>query len=212
MRKTIVASALAVAAFAVGSEARAADFGLHTGEVLPGGFMIYSEVGFPDFSFGFQQSMTNRFDLGFRLSIDYGAEYRTNNLEMGLGMRVPLRLQLFESGKLSGLLKFEPGLKFDQFDNPVLFGVQFPIGFEMGLKMTRELTVQFGFDMPFYVNFTNPTYLGLPVLFGFGVEYLADRNMSIGLNTRYGPSVVAGNGGSSTAFGLIAQGFFAYHL
>ena len=73
MRKTIIASAIAVAALAIGSEARAAEFGLHNGEVLPSGDMAWGEAGFPDIGVGFTHSLLpGLFDVGARLGVNYG--------------------------------------------------------------------------------------------------------------------------------------------
>ena len=63
-------------------------------------------------------------------------------------------------------------------------------------------------------------FANIPVLFGFGFEYHVDDHISVGINTRFGPSVVAGGGGgifggggfSGTAFGFITQAYFAYRL
>jgi hypothetical protein len=218
MRKTIIASAVAVAALTVGSEAMAAQFGLHNGEVLSSGDMVYGEFGFPDIGIGFQHSISSKFDLGFRLGINYGEEYRPDAIQMGMSMAVPLRLQLFESGKVAGKLVFAPGFRFDQFNYPMFFGLQFPVGLEMGIKATPDFTISFGADMPFYVNFTHGAFLGIPVLFGFGFEYMVDPHIAIGANTRFGPSIVSDRNDAgyhqdgSTDFGLIAQGYFAYRL
>lgn len=223
MKKTIVASMLAAAAFAATGEAKA--WGLHNGETVNSGDnMLYGELGFPDVSFGFQHGVSNAFDVGFRFSLAYGWEYRPDSIAMGLGMRVPLRFQIFRNGPLTGLIRFEPGIKIDRFDY-VQFGLQFPLGFELGIHMTQQLAFQVGFDLPMNVNTTNGTYFAIVPLFGFGLEYKVDNHIAIGLNTRFGPSVIAGGGNTrwwygynnnnnnaDTRFGMIVQAGFGYRL
>jgi len=233
MRKTIWASMFALAAFAVGSEARA-DWGLHSGDVLrPGDNALYGEVGWPDLSVGFQHGMSDKVDIGFRFSAPiYGFEYRTRTL-LGLGMSVPIRITPVHREKFSFQFHFDPGLKFDSFgtsrcvnnvcasNNDLAFGLWIPFGLTFGIHITREATLSFGFDAPFYINFTNGVYGGLPFLFGPGFEYHVDDHIAVGMNLKFGPSVLAssgtdGNGNSYTAtntdFGLLAQAFFAYRL
>src|SRR5262245_26558588 len=125
MRKTIVASTLALAAFAVGNEAWAAGWGLHSGETLRSGDnMLYGEVGWPDFSMGFQHGMSDKVDLGVRFSLLYGFEYTTGT-HVGLGLRVPIRIQAVKKDKFSFLFHVDPGLKFDSFGGglPLFFGI-----------------------------------------------------------------------------------------
>jgi hypothetical protein len=212
MKRAIIASMLGAAAFAVGSEARAqAGWGLHTGDTMRSGDnLVYGEFGWPDVSLGIQHGFSDRIDLGFRLSLDYGADYTTIT-RVGLGMRVPIRIAVIKGPKISANIHIEPGIKFDAF-NPVLFGLQIPIGFELGIHIIPEATLSFGFDMPFYINFTNGVGANIPILFGFGFEYHVDEHIAIGLNTRFGPSIETADGGTAVPFGFITQAFFGYRL
>jgi len=87
----------------------------------------------------------------------------------------------------------------------------------VGIAIIPEATLQFGFDMPFYINFVNGVGANIPILFGFGFEYHVDDHIGIGVNTRFGPSIFAGNfegGGffSTAVFGFITQAGFAYRF
>jgi hypothetical protein len=239
MRKTIYASMFAVAAFTLGSEARA-QANLHSGDVLrPGDNMLYGEVGWPELAFGFQHGMTDKVDLGFRFSFIYGWEYwPVSPSPLGLGMRVPIRITPVRTGRVSFQIHFDPGLKFDSFGNRcgvvargyfcdnfagagLEFGLWLAFGLEVGIHLTRDATLSFGMEAPFYVNFTNGVYGGLPILFGPGFEYHIDDHMSVGMNLKLGPSIIAasytdqfGNTytGTNTYIGLIALPYFAYRL
>lgn len=225
MKKTICAALMGAAAFALGSEARAAgQWGLNTGDTLGAGDkMVYGEVGWPDFSAGFQYGLSDKIDIGIRLSVIYGFEYMPEFARfavVGLGARVPLRFSLVKSSSFSMLLRFEPGIKFDSFSNRngpfgsrtnLLFGIQFPIALLAGVHLTREATLSFGLDIPFYVNLTNGVYGAIPILAGVGFEYhLLNDRLGIGLNTRFGPSIIAQGGDEFVRFGFITQIGVAY--
>jgi hypothetical protein len=219
MRKTIVASTLALAAFAVGNEAWAAGgWGLHSGDTLRGGDnMVYGEFGWPSVALGFQHGMSSKVDLGFRLDLIYGLEYTTTTA-LGMGMRMPIRIAMAKGGKFSAMLHFDPGVKFDAFSffGKPLFGIWLPLGLEFGIHIVPEATLQFGFDMPFYLNLTQAVYVGIPIQFGFGFEYKIDDHLGVGLNTRFGPSIGAGDirgfGFSGVAFGFVTQAGFMYRF
>lgn len=220
MRKTIVASTLALAAFAVGNEAWAgggSGWGLHSGDTLRSGDnMVYGEFGWPSVALGFQHGMSDKVDLGFRLDLIYGLEYTTIT-QIGLGMRVPIRIGLTKSSKFSALLHFDPGVKFDVF-SPILFGLWLPLGLEFGIHIVPEATLQFGFDMPFYLNLTQGVGASIPVQFGFGFEYHIDDHIGVGLNTRFGPTILAGGRGlgfvgrAAVEFGFVTQAGFTYRF
>jgi hypothetical protein len=240
MHKTIWASMFAAAALTLGSEARA-QANLHTADVLhPGDNMFYGEVGWPDFTAGWQHGLTNMVDIGVKLSIIYGFEYRDYVLAntAGMGVRVPIRITPVKTGKVSFQIRFEPGLKFDSFGSscgvvlpgvvatcnnalPLAFGLWLPLGLDVGIHITREATVSIGMEAPFFVNFTNGVYGGVPLLFGPAFEYDLDQHIGFGVNAKFGPSITSasvdlGNGFTrqvtDTEFGFLVQGFFAYRL
>jgi len=238
MRKTIVASMLALAAFAAGSEAKAAGWGLHSGDTLNAGDnMLYGEVGWPSLDLGFQHGMSPKVDLGFRFSLLYGYEY-TPWTHVGLGMRVPIRIGAVKRDKWSFLFHIDPGIKFASFSGGngyctgrgcagwgwgggwggfgyrggLQFGLWVPLGLEFGIHVTREAHIQFGMEIPLYINFTNGVFGSIPILFGPGFEYTIDQHMAVGINTKFGPSITAWEGASFAAFGFITQVYFAYRL
>jgi hypothetical protein len=213
MRKTILASMVALAAFAVGSEARAAGWGVHSGEILnPGDNMIYGEAGWPDLAFGFQHGLSPKVDIGIRASLIFGWEYTlpfSHNAVFGLGARVPIRIQLMRGPKFSFYFHVDPGLKFSSFgcggryggggfctygSAPDL-GLWVPLGMEFGIHLTRQATLSFGFDIPLYINVTNRAYATIPLLFGAGFEYDITDRIALGVNTRLGPVIFTDNAG-----------------
>jgi hypothetical protein len=233
MQKTIWAGMLALAAFvgvsAGAGEARA-DWGLHNGDTLRGGDnMLYGEAGWPELVLGFQHGMSDKVDLGFRFAFIYGNEYTPHTL-LGLGMRVPIRITPIRRDKFSFMFHIDPGIKFDSFGHSnrclrdigpdpdcVLFGITFPLGVDFGFHITREATLSFGMEIPFYVNLTNGVYGAIPILFGPAFEYHVDDHIALGLNTKFGPSIgaytdAAGNVQNGVDFGFITSAFFGYRL
>src|SRR6185312_1603304 len=233
MRKTIWAGMFAAAAaLTFGNEARA-DANLHSGDVLrPGDNMLYGEVGWPELVFGFQHGMSDKVDIGFRFGLIYGWEY-TSGTAIGLGMRVPIRITPVRTGKVSFQIRFEPGLKFDNFgancgvnrfgviggcgnfffgNGELHFGLWIPLAFDVGIHITREATLSFGLDAPFYVNLTNGVYGGIPLLFGPAFEYDIDDHMAVGANIKIGPTIIAVDNADAATVGFITSAFFAYRL
>jgi hypothetical protein len=225
MRKTIWASMFALATFAVGNEARAQQWGLHTGDtVRAGDNMPYGEFGWPNLELGFAHGLSDKVDIGAIFAFNYGFEYTTNTA-LGIGLRVPVRITPLRRDKISLMIHFDPGIKFDQFgssncdaDNicttirPTLFGLWFPVGLELGIHIVREATISIGMEIPIYVNVTNPSFGSIPLLFGPGFEYHVDEHIALGLNTKFGPSIQAQGGGNSAEFGFITRAYFAYRL
>jgi hypothetical protein len=216
MQKTILASTFAIASLALTSEAWAQP-NLHTADVLrPGDNMLYGEIGWPDFTMGFQHGVSDKVDIGFALSVIYGYEY-TPVTWVGMGFRVPIRITPVKGDKVSFQIHFDPGLKFDHFgnaavgggacgpfglgvcgptidfgnDGTVAFGLWLYFGLDVGIHFTREATLSLGMEAPFYVNFTGGVYGGLPFLFGPAFEYDLNDHIGFGINAKFGPTVFA---------------------
>ena len=176
--------------------------------------MAYAEAGWPDVSLGFQHGMSDKLDIGAKLSLTYGVA-GTTFTGVGMGVSAPIRIGFLKSDKLSALIHVDPGVRFMTFSGP-LFGLQVPVGVEFGIHLTPEATVGLGFDLPFYLNFTNGVFAVIPPLAGAGFEYHVSDQISVGLNTRFGVAIFAGGlggfGFAGTGFSFLTQGFFAYRL
>ena len=215
MQKTIYASTVAAALLLFGSEARA-QANLHTADVLsPGSNMVYGEVAWPDFTAGFQHGINNSFDIGVKVSLIYGFEYRSYSI-LGLGVRVPLRFTPVKTGNFSFMIRFEPGLKFDEFGatcnnvvgpggiivnncpngnnygfDTTAFGIWLPLAFDFGIHINRQATITPGIEIPFFVNLTNQVYGAIPILFGAAFEYDINDHIGFGANVKIGPSITS---------------------
>lgn len=227
MRRTIWASLFALATALLGAEARAAgDWGLHTGDTMRAGdLMAYGEFGWPDISLGMQYGLSPNVDIGGRLSLLYGLE-TTLNPVIGMGLRVPIRISLTKRSKFSALLHVDPGFKFygngyngyvlGPASNRAVFGLQFPFGVEFGIHLTPDATVQLGADLPMTIFFASQAAFVVAPQVGFGFEYHIDDHLGLGINTRFGPVITAGDRfyffGRSVDFGLVVQLGLMYRI
>ena len=126
------------------------------------------------------------------------------------GVRVPFRFAAYRKDRIGVLFHIDPGIKF-YTTNPAAFGFQWPIGVTLGYTVGPELTIAFGVDLPMFLRLTpSPVDFYLGPLFGPAFEYHVDRELTIGLNTRFGPMIETAGG--NTRFGFVTQLLLAYRL
>lgn len=225
MRQTIWASLFALGAALLSTEARAAgDWGLHTGDTLRrSDLMPYGELGWPDISAGLQYGVTERIDIGGRISLLYGWEHTTET-NLGLGVRAPVRVSITKRSRFSAMAHIDPGFAFygngyyryfpfepESPRKKAVFGVQFPLGAEFGIHITPDATIQIGADLPMTIFFADKTTFVLAPMTGFGFEYHLDEHFGLGLNTRFGP-VIFVRDSAAAAFGFLTQLEVMYRL
>lgn len=226
--KHIATALFAFAALTVGREASAgghgrgahghaaasAEWGLHNGNTMnPGGFMPYLEVGWPDVAVGMAYGITSNFDIGARVAFSYSPYYSTATAT-GMSARVPLRFGLMRNERTSLLIHADPGIKIASF-SPMFFSVQIPIGAEFGLHLSDDATLSIGVEAPIDLNLTKGTAFLIAPMGGPGFEYHIGKHIAVGAFTRFGAAVAAGGSTvtlGKTAFGMQAQGYFAYRL
>ncbi len=215
---TLAVAGLLLAATPAASQAqgRAADWSVVGGEtVAPGGDVVYGAFGWPDATFGYTHGMSRDFDLGFKLQLIYGVE-NTTDTQFGMAFAVPLRWTLAHHRNMSVLLHVDPGIRFYTTD-PVLFGFQLlPFGVNVAFQAMPALSLGVGFDWNstlFVTGGVKPQYLFGPLVGPF-LEYHLDRQLALGLDTRFGAIIDAGDfpGSPITRFGLRAQMVLAYKM
>ena len=211
----LLIAAVASPAFAQRSTAITAPPGRYSllgGTTVPAGTDVASvEVGWPSATFGFTHGTSSTTDIGFKLDLLYGFE-DTDIGQFGIGARVPLRMVVWRRDRLSALAHFDPGLKVYTTTGTATFGFQFPVGLTIGYAVQPEFNVAFGLELPMFLDLTNPAsqvdfFIG--PLFGPAFEYHVDRQLTVGLNTRFGPMFEARDG---SRFGFITQLLLAYRL
>ena len=214
----------AAAAFLVATAANAADdlslnprvSGTHwsivTGEtVSPSRDALSFELGWPGISLGYLHGLSDRADVGVKFDFVYGFEGTTDS-RIGFGLNVPLRLVAVRKDKLSILLHIDPGVRAYVSGGDTAFGIRIPIGVALGIQATPELRLSAGVDLPITIGIT-PSPVGLLIgpQFGAAAEYFVDKDLLIGLNTRFGPLFFTAAGGAS-AFSFTTQIVVGYRL
>src|ERR1700719_2190474 len=187
-----------------------ARYSLLGGTTVPAGADIVSaEVGWPSASFGITHGMSSTTDVGFRFDLLWALENTTIS-RFGLGFRVPLRATIWRRDRISALVHVDPGLKV-YTASPTLFGLQFPVGLTLGYAAAPELNFGFGIDLPMTLMVSpSPVRFFIGPLFGPAVEYHVDRQLTVGLNTRFGTIINTNTGASE--FGFTMQGLLAWRL
>jgi len=189
---------------------RSGNYSLLGADTVPTGVDVASgEFGYPGVSFGLTHGTSPTSDIGVRFDILYGFENTTIS-EFGIGVRVPFRIAAYKRDRIGVLFHVDPGIKF-YTTSPAAFGFQWPIGVTLGYNVSPELNVAFGVELPMFLRLTpSPVDFYLGPLFGPAFEYHVDRELTIGLNTRFGPMIETAGGG--TQFGFITQLLIAYRL
>ncbi len=214
----ILSAALIGGAIAMASgEAHAGGkWGLHSGDTLTAGsIMPYAEVGYPDEGIGVHYGLTDRIEIGGRIGFHYAPIYHPSFLAAGMSAAFTLRISLAKTEKVSALIHLDPGLKVLTFSGPFL-GIQFPVGAEIGIHLTREATLQIGLDVPVAVNLTNGVFANIVPMAGPGFEYQISDKMAVGANTRFGATIIAGGDRgvtfSGVGFGFLTHAYFGYKI
>jgi len=206
----VLSAAAASPAFAQARTTPGGQYSLLGGTTVPAGTDVVSgEFGWPSASFGLTHGMSGTTDVGFRFDLLWGLEYTTIS-QFGIGFRVPLRVMALRRDRMSVLLHVDPGLKV-YTTTSAIFGFQFPAGVTIGYAVNPQFNAAFGFELPMTLTLTpSPVQFILGPMFGPALEYHVDRQLAVGLNTRFGPIFFTQPG--TNRFGFVTQMMLAYRL
>jgi hypothetical protein len=158
-----------------------------TGEtVSPDRDAISFEMGWPGLTFGYLHGLSDRSDVGMKISLLYAYE-NTNNSVFGAGFDVPLRLVVNRKEKVSIGLNIVPGLRLYTKNSVTNFLTRFPVGGTLGIQATPELRIAASADLVMAINWTHTQFFEIGPQFGFAAEYAVDRNLMVGLQAKFGP-------------------------
>lgn len=185
---------------------------LVTGEtVSPSRDALSFELGWPGISFGYLHGLSDRSDVGVKFDFLYSAE-GTTDTRVGFGLNVPLRLVAVRKDKISVLLHIDPGVRTYVTGGDTAFGIRLPVGATLGVQVAPEFRLAAGVDLPVTIGLTpSPVGLLLGPQFGVAMEYFVDKDLLIGLNTRFGPLFYTVAGGGSV-FSFTTQVVVGYRL
>ncbi len=160
-----------------------------SGQTVGNGTALVGQVGWPGLSLGLLHGATNKFDIGGKLSFNYGREGIVTSVVPGLKLQAWMRLMLLESSRVNLGLSFAPGPFFYFYNNYTDVGLSLPIALTVGIPVGSALMLNVGMDLPFYVIFGSGGGPVFPILLGGGLEYFVDRNLAVTFNVRMGPSI-----------------------
>jgi hypothetical protein len=158
-----------------------------TGEtVSPDHDAISFEMGWPGIVFGYLRGLSDRTDLGFKISLLYSYE-NTNTTIFGAGGDIPLRTVVNRHEKVSLGLHIDPGVRVYTNNTASDFITRFPVGGVLGIQATPELRIAATADLTMAIKWTHTAAFEIGPQFGFAAEYAVDRNLLVGLTGRFGP-------------------------
>ena len=173
---------------------------IYSGETIsPGRDAVAFDIGWPRVTFGYLHGLNDRTDVRLNVELLYGYE-GTDISRFGFGLGAPLRLVLNRTDKVVLGVHIDPGFRVYTGNNTTQFLMRFPVGGTLAIHVTPELDLSVGADIPFAVQFTSPAALLVGPLFGFALEYKVDRQLDVGLHTRFGPLFASSGGGGVFSF------------
>lgn len=173
---------------------------------------ISFEMGWPGLSFGYLHGLSDRSDVGFRISLLYSEENTTRNgSAFGAGADLPLRVVVSRKDKVSLGLHIDPGVRVYTRNSSSDFLTRFPVGGTLGIQATPELRLAATADLTMAINWTHTAFLEIGPQFGFAAEYSVDRNLLVGLKASFGPQFYS-NANSSTDFAFTTQVVVGYRM
>ena len=182
-----------------------------TGEtVSPERDAIAFLAGWPGASFAYLHGLSDRGDMGLKVDLLFARENTTDSA-FGAGFDVPLRLVVNRSGMVAITLQGEPGLRIYTQNSQTDFMTRFPVGGVLGIQATPELRLGLSADLVMAVVWTHTQYLEIGPQFGIAGEDRADKNLSLGLQAKFGPQFYSVSG-SSTDFAFTIQVLVGYRM
>jgi hypothetical protein len=158
-----------------------------TGEtVSPDRDAISFQMGWPGLSFAYLHGLSDRSDLGIQFDLLYSQE-NTTNTTFGFGADLPLRLVVNRTDKVLVGLRIDPGIRIYTQNSVTDFMTRFPVGGVLGIQASPTLRLAASVDLTLAINWTHTTFFEIGPQFGFGAEYLVDKNLLVGLHAQFGP-------------------------
>jgi hypothetical protein len=201
MAAAVVLSAAAAAAQESGQEA-IPRWSLVGGETVGDGRdAISAEIGWPGVTLGWTHGLTAYTDAGLRFDVLYTFN-DTTHTRFGLGARVPLRAVAVRGDFASLFVHLDPGFAVYPSD-PSSWGFRLPFGGSIGLQVAPRSRVAIGMELPLIFVIQPTASIDIGTQFGVAYEYLSDRHVLVGVDTRFGP--IFHSAGGSSDFGLLVQ-------
>ncbi|MBF5044306.1 hypothetical protein FGE12_18050 [Aggregicoccus sp. 17bor-14] len=184
-----------------GYSSRGQGWSVLSGETVGQGNNVFSaQVGWPGISASLLHGGTDRFDIGGRFAFNWGVQKMVEFTQPGISLSALMKLNLLDTGRFNLGMTFEPGPFFIFSDFRSDVGLDLPVGLQLGVPVGNALMLSGGIDLPLWVTFGDNGGLWVPVLFGGGLEYFIDRNLSVNFKVRMGPTFSPNYGNRSDSF------------
>ncbi len=122
------------------------------------------------------------------------------------------RRTLGTMGDMSIAFAMQPGISFYGNNGGALVGVGGPIGAVVGFKISPQLTLDVGADVPVLLSFSNPAGFLFGPQAGGGLEYLIERDLAVTARFRVGPEFGLNSSGTGRQTGFQTLIGLAYNV
>jgi hypothetical protein len=215
-----------------------------SGETVGNGENVFrAQAGYPGIWLDFIHGINPNWDIGGRFGFNYsfqgalgfgdsavGCDFVScpSYLGSGVGLNFQalIRTTIGEIGHYKIALTFDPGLMLyfpsSAFVNTsAIAGIMFPIGAQMGFPVNQKLVFNASFELPLFATFSSGSNeiagggaFYLPILFGGGLEYLVQPNLSLTFKLALGVTISTNSPQSisSAAFTLQTMAGVAYRF
>jgi hypothetical protein len=203
-----------------------------------------AQAGYPGIWLDFVHGIDSTWDIGGRFGFNYSFEgalsfgnvpgcgdfgiscpgYLASGI--GLNFQALIRKTIGEIGHYKVALTFDPGLMLyfpseALVNTATIAGIMLPLGAQIGFPVNNKLVFNASFELPMFITFSDGLSndgrggaFYLPLLFGGGVEYLLQPNLSLTFKLALGVTISTNspNEISSAAFTLETMAGIAYRF
>lgn len=188
---------------AASTTARAADWSLLGGDTLgvhDGGLRI--GVGWPDFHVAYHAPITSDFEIAPKLGFVYGFPSVRSCCFFGNTLTAEMRYEFLSDGDLHLALRPEIGVGLG-YTPAFAFDIRLGLGLAGSYAVSQKVNILFSFDIPVDLIVHPGVVASIPLLFGFGTEFVPKGPFMLWADLRLGPDI--GAPGGFVTFGLIGQ-------
>lgn len=169
---------------------------------------VWVQGGFPGASVDVVCGVGGGFELGARGAFDYAIQGLVDASAYYPGFTVQLlfRKQFIDAPGLKVAWRIDPGF-FVSYDinrfHDNFYGIVLGLGLEAGLLVNPALSFNFSFSVPFWFGGGGEAGgVGIPLLFGAGVEFHPSAHVALTLTGKVGPTLAGSGRAGLTLYAL----------
>ncbi|MBI3180784.1 MAG: hypothetical protein HYZ28_01435 [Myxococcales bacterium] len=150
---------------------------------------FHAAAGWPGLQLSLLHGANPRFDLGGRLSLNYGYEGIVTRVVPGLKLQGVFRLTLLDRARVNLGAELAPGPFFYFWTGGTDVGMALPVSLTLGLLAGHSVMLHLVLDLPTFVVFGTTGRVVPVILFGGGLEYAIDPKLAVTVDLRAGPAI-----------------------